>query len=401
MPFQRRTLSVFSILLVVAVVAGATWWRLAPEGDGESGPGEATALADSLGVDLGAAGAEFSTDLPQPVEAAEVVRDTLWVTVDAGARAAAFRQATVATQVDGVIQSVPVRENSRVGQGDPIVQIDTVELGLELARARAEMASARDQYETMLLFNDEETDPAVRQRRELAARSSSGLAQAEVSLRQAEMRMERATVRAPFEGRVADLQVVAGQHAGTGTELMTIVDIDPIKVEVSVLEAELGYLAPGREAQVTFAAFPGETFSGRIETLNPVVGEDRTGRVTIHLPNPDGRIKPGMYADVRIDARSFPDRILVPRSAVLERGTPRDRTIVFLYEGDEDQGLAKWQYVITGAESDELVEIIPTDETGELQPGQVVLTDGHHYLSHDTRVRIVENVVVEGGRPGA
>lgn len=401
MPFTRRTLSVFTILGVVAVLGAATWWRLAPEGDGDEGPGEATALADSLGVDLGATGAEFSTDLPQPVEGATVVRDTLWVTVDAGAKAAAFRQATVATQVDGVIQAVPVRENSRVELGAPIVQIDTLDLALELARARAEIASAQDQYETMLLFNDEESDADVRARRERSARSASGLTQAEVSLRQAEMRMERATVRAPFEGRIADLQVVAGQHAGVGTQLMTIVDLDPIKVEVSVLEAELGYLAPGRTALVTFAAFPGETFTGRIETLNPIVGEDRTGRVTIHLPNSDGRIKPGMYADVKINARSYADRIIVPRSAVLERGNPRDRTIVFVYDGDEDQGRALWQYVITGAESDEFVEIIPTDETGTLEPGQIVLTDGHQFLAHDTRVQIVENTVVSGGRPGA
>ena len=82
-----------------------------------------------------------------------------------------------------------------------------------------------------------------------------------------------------------------------------MVDLDPIKVEVQVLEAELGFLAEGRRADVSFAAYPGERFAGRIETINPVVDpESRTGRVTVLLSNPDHRIKPGMYAEVSLDA---------------------------------------------------------------------------------------------------
>ena len=67
MGFSRRTLSIFTVLLVVGALAAGTWWRLRPETGGENTPGLAAATADSLGVDLGAAGAEFSTDLPQPV----------------------------------------------------------------------------------------------------------------------------------------------------------------------------------------------------------------------------------------------------------------------------------------------------------------------------------------------
>ena len=146
-------------------------------------------------------------------------------------------------------------------------------------------------------------------------------------------------------------------------------------------------------------AFPGEVFSGRIETLNPVVSEEtRTGRVTIHLPNPDGRIKPGMFADVTINARSFPDRILVPRSAILERDR---RTMLFVYEGGDDQGLAKWRYVTTGRENEALVEIVANEATDMVEPGEVVLVDGHHYLAHDTRIRLVDNPAAAGGRPGA
>ena len=230
------------------------------------------------------------------------------------------------------------------------------------------------------------------------ARAQSGLDRAQVAVEQARLQLTRARVGAPFSGRVANLLVSQGHRVRVGDELMTVVDIDPIKVEVQVLEAEVGLLAAGRVAQVTFAAFPGETFVGRIETINPVIETDsRTARVTVRLPNPDGRILPGMYARVSLEARRFPDRILVPKSAVLERDR---RTMVFVYEGDENRGLAKWNYVTTGLENDSLVEIVDNPDTEMLEPGQIVLIDGHNTLIHDAVVRLDENPRrAAGGRP--
>jgi RND family efflux transporter MFP subunit len=240
-----------------------------------------------------------------------------------------------------------------------------------------------------MLSDDPQEDPEVRRERERLARARSGLDQAEVTLRERQLELERATVRAPFPGRIANLEVVEGQHLSPGGELMTVVDLDPIKVEVQVLEAEVGYLQEGRRASVTFAAFPGETFNGRIETINPVVDPDtRTARVTVMLRNSDGRIKPGMYARISLEAQNFPDRILVPRSSILERDR---RTMLFVLE----DGRAKWRYVTQGLESDLLVEIVANEETSMVEPGEIVLTNGHFYLVHDAVVRLVESVAAE------
>ncbi|MGD2069956.1 MAG: efflux RND transporter periplasmic adaptor subunit [Gemmatimonadota bacterium] len=402
MALSRRTLSILTVLLVVGLLGGGIWWRLRPEPEdgGEARASEATETAEAAGVEVQSAASQFSTDIPQPVEGAEVVRDTLWVSVRASGRAAAFSRAPVQAQVAGVVQAVPVRENSVVQAGQPILQIDTTELALELARAESELLNAQAEYERLIFGGGEIDDEEVRRERERVARARSGLNSAEVSVRQARLDLERTTVRAPFAGRVADLEVVAGQHVSSGTELMTVVDLDPIRVEAEVLEAKLGLLEEGRRGTVTFSAFPGEEFSGRITTINPVVDPTkRTGRVTILLDNPGGRIKPGMYAEVSLEAQSFPDRVLVPRSAILERGEGRRRTMLFVYEEEGGEGLAKWRYVTTGQENERFVEIVPSDE-GMVEPGEVVLVDGHHYLAHDTRVRLVENVEAEGGRPG-
>jgi len=103
-----------------------------------------------------------------------------------------------------------------------------------------------------------------------------------------------------------------------------------------------------------------------------------------------------MYARVSLEARRFPDRILVPRAAVLERDR---RTMLFAFEGDGNTGLAKWRYVTTGLANDSVVEIVPNSETEMVIPGERVLVDGHYTLIHDARVRIVANVRESGGRP--
>ncbi len=340
----------------------------------------------------------FGTDVAIPVGGVAVVRDTLVVSVTAAGEAAARLESKVLSRVEGTAQRIPVQENQYVRSGQLLVALDTVDLALQVRDAEAGLAQAEADYRQRTLFDDQIEDPEVRAERELVARAQSGLDRAHVAVEQARLQLTRARVGAPFSGRVANLLVSQGHRVRVGDELMTVVDIDPIKVEVQVLEAEVGLLAAGRVAQVTFAAFPGETFVGRIETINPVIDTDsRTARVTVRLPNPDGRILPGMYARVSLEARRFPDRILVPKSAVLERDR---RTMLFVYEGDENRGLAKWNYVTTGLENDSLVEIVDNPDTEMLEPGQIVLIDGHNTLIHDAVVRLDENPRrAVGGRP--
>ena len=403
MSFSRRTLSLVTVLIVLGGLSAGVWWRLggsaAPDSaDGEGG-GE---VAEGVDLPETTGGSQFSTDVPQPVLGAEVQLDTLWIRVGAAGQAEAFRRTLVNAQVAGVIQSVPIRENQRVRQGANLLLVDTTEYALGVAQAQADLLSAETDYRQLALFDDEIEDPQVRAERERIARSRSGVDQREVALRQAELQLDRAQTTAPFGGRIADVRVVQGQHVTAGTELMTVVDLDPIKVEVQVLEAELGFLDEGRRAEVTFAAYPGEVFEGSIETINPVVDpESRTGRVTVLLSNPEHRIKPGMYAEVSLDAEALPDRVIVPRSAILERGDGIRRKMLFVYEPNGSNGVAKWRYVNTGRESDTHVEILPEgQEQGMVAAGEIVLIDGHHYLAHDTPVRLVENVAAEGGRPG-
>ena len=341
----------------------------------------------------------FPTDVAIPVAGAAVLRDILTISVTAAAQAAAARETRLLAQSQAAarVLRITVRENQPVATGELLLVLDSTDAYLALTEARAALLQAQATYRDLTLGNLPNADSAAGAERTRIARARSGLDQAEARLARAELDLERTRVTAPFAGRVANLMVVEGQSVRSGDELLSVVDLDPLRVEVQVLETEVGLLAAGRRAQVIFAALPGETFAGRVTTINPIVEDaTRTARVTVTVRNPGGRILPGMYARVSLEARKFPNRILVPRTAILERDR---RTMLFVFEGDRSGGLAKWRYVTTGLQNDSLVEIVENPETEMVRPGEMVLTDGHYTLIHDARVRLVQNVREAGGRP--
>ncbi len=398
MSVPKKLLGAGALFALVVALGYGVYDRI--RGDDAEEPGNAATTDDGAAPAVSAGDAGFDASMPISVEGVPVVQDTLILGVKASGEAAAFRQTILMAQVAGAIQAVPVRENSGVGAGSPVLVIDAAEHELDLRDARARLAQSENQFRELMLWEDSIRDETVLRSRREAARLKANLDGSQVAVQKAEMNLARTRVRAPFAGRVANLKVVPGQHVTPGTELMTVLDIDPIKVEVNVLEADVAHLVPGRGAQVTFAAFPDRVFTGRIETINPVVDpKTRTARVTVLVPNSDGRILPGYYAKVTLDARRMPDRILVPREAVLERD---GRTLVFLFEGQGTTGQAMWQYVATGLENETLVEIIEDPEdssTRMLKPGEIVLVDGHRTLTHAAPVRLVADAAAEGGRP--
>jgi len=392
----RRLFGFAFAFIVVAALAVTIYLRI--KGEGGSGNGDSSiATVPEGGAEQVSSASTFSTDVPIPVEGGMVVRDTLVISVAAAAQTAAEKESRLLAQVEGRITRVLVAENAPVRAGQLLIEIDTTEYALAVARAAAQVARADATYRETTLFDDQIEDPAIREERSRVARAKSGLEDAELALREAQLRLARTHVTAPFAGRAASVRVVEGQNARVGDELVTVVDLDPIRVEVQVLESEVGLLSERNRATATFAAFPGEAFVGSIATINPVVERDtRTAKVTVNVANPGGRILPGMYARVSLEARKFPDRVMVPRAAILERDR---RTMLFVFEGEGDVGLAKWRYVTTGLSNDSLVEIVPNPETDMVQPGEWVLTDGHYSLIHDAVVRLVESVRAEGGRP--
>ncbi len=389
---SRTTLGLLTVLILLGAASYGVWTRLGPESEPTE---EEPEMSEAEAEVVESVVQQFNTEIPTPVVGVPVVRDTLRISVIAKARAEALREVKVTAQVSGIVQSIRVRENQQVRAGELLIRMDTTDYALNLADARAARERAEVDFEVRLLQDEMIEDPELRAARAARARILTGLSAAEVNVRRAEIEMAKTRVTAPFAGRIADLKVVEGQYVGGGTELLTVVTIDPIKVSVSALETAVVDLEEGRGASMVFSALPDTTFTGRIETINPKVDlETNTTRVTVLLPNPNGRIRPGMYADARLEARQVPDVILVPRSAIRE--TEDRRTHLFV----EQEGRAKWIYVPLGRMNETLVELLGEPGSQEwVEPGWTVLIDGHQSIIHDAAVQLVEDVAAAGGRP--
>lgn len=168
------------------------------------------------------------------------------------------------------------------------------------------------------------------------------------------------TLRSPARGYVLEKNVVAGQKIMAGDALYRVADLTTVWVEAEVFEQDLANIRVGQTAHADLQALPGEHRMGRIAYVYPTVSSDtRTARIRVALPNGDLRLKPGMYATLRIVGTPRAPVLAVPRSAVLSTG---ERNIVFVRELG---GRLAPREVALGAASDERIEILRGLAAGE------------------------------------
>ena len=177
--------------------------------------------------------------------------------------------------------------------------------------------------------------------------------------RSAQMR-KTLTLRSPAGGYVLEKNVVAGQKIMAGDALYRVADLSTVWVEGEVFEQDLGNVRVGQLVHADFQALPGEHRMGRIAYIYPTISPDtRTARVRVVLPNGDVRLKPGMYATLRIAGAERSGVLTVPRDAVLSTG---ERNVVFVRE---PSGQLAAREVSLGVANDERVEILRGLHAGE------------------------------------
>lgn len=168
------------------------------------------------------------------------------------------------------------------------------------------------------------------------------------------------TLYAPAGGVVVEKSAVEGGRVMPGMDLFRIADLSTVWVDGEVFEKDLGGVRTGQHATVTFEAYPGETFEGRVSYVYPNVSlEARTGRVRLALSNPGLRLKPGMYARIELHAAGERNALVVPRSAVHSTGA---RSLVFVRQAD---GALVHREVTLGRVAGSDVEILSGLAAGE------------------------------------
>jgi cobalt-zinc-cadmium efflux system membrane fusion protein len=182
------------------------------------------------------------------------------------------------------------------------------------------------------------------------------------------------SLTSPIEGIVVERNATIGATVGTDANLFKIIDISRVWIDANVFEKDLERVRFGQAVKVAVPAFPGASFSGKVILVSSVVDpETRSVKVRTEVPNPDGRLKPDMFANVEIITELNRTAISIPQSAVLNDG---GKTVVFVVDGS---GYKK-RAVIAGIQGNDRVEIVDG-----LQAGDKVVVKGNYLLLQQSK----------------
>jgi HlyD family secretion protein len=339
--------------------------------------GDATA-ADSAD----ASGASSSVSLP--VVAEPVTEGDLVLSVNTTGQVRSDAEGRLRAEVGGPVEKVNVRPGDHVRKGQVLVELDPRPFDLAVKEAQVAVDLAELQHQDNYLPDSAATGKMPSKVRMDASVTRSGLAAARVRLEKAKLDQERARIIAPFDGVVDRVLVVAGDRISAGQEITTVVDLQNLRIEAAVLEHDLPLIKVGGEAVITSAALAGQSFNGRVVAVLPLVDSTtRAGRAFVRTRG-NGALRPGMYADVRLEAQRLPNRRLVPTRAIIERD---GRPLVFVIKN----GRAQWTYILPGRSNGRVTEVLPDSVSGVIpvNVGDEVIVQGHLTLTHDAPVRVV------------
>ena len=200
------------------------------------------------------------------------------------------------------------------------------------------------------------------------------------------------TLTSPISGVLQELDVRTGMTVAAGETLARVNGLSSVWLAVAVPESEAGSITVGQTVEAQLPAFPGTKVNGKVSAILPETNPDsRTLRVRVELPNPDGRLRPGLTAQVRLNRSTEHSVLWVPSEAVIRTGR---RTLVMLVE---DAGRYRPVEVQLGQESDGKIAIVKG-----LDEGQKVVTSGQFLLDSEASLKgIVANSEEESPPSGA
>ena len=184
-------------------------------------------------------------------------------------------------------------------------------------------------------------------------------------------------VISPVTGVVTKKLALEQQYVAQGQALLEVADLSNVWVEADVYEQQLPQVQIGQKVEITTAAIPGTPFAGTVSFIQPVLaGASRTARVRIDLPNRGLRLKPDMYVNVRIFGFPMAKHIMVPPSAVVDRG---QRQFVWV---EKSPGTYEPREVRTGGRHGEAIVIV-----SGLEAGEKIVVEGGFLLDSEAQLR--------------
>jgi len=304
-------------------------------------------------------------------------------TLNAIGTVAAVQGVTVSADLPGIVDRITFESGKAVQRGDVLVQLDTRQEQAQLAGAESQLQLARLNHERMKGLVQQ--DAVSRAEYDTAA---AGQQQAEARLNEIGAAIDRKTIRAPFSGVLGIRQVNLGQYLIAGAAVVPLQSLDPIYVNFNVPQQDAAQMRIGRTVRISSnegGADAGQS-TGRISAIDSVIDQaTRNVQVQATLPNPQGRLRPGMFVQAQVNLGAAQRVIALPASSI--NYAPYGDSVFIVSDMKNEQGHpyrgVRQQVVKLGPARGDQIAVLSGINTGE-----EVVTSGVFKLRNGAPIQV-------------
>jgi membrane fusion protein (multidrug efflux system) len=337
--------------------------------------------------------AGFIMSAPKPVEtiSAEAARQDQWEPeVSAIGSLTAVNGIEVAPQVGGIVREILFDSGDRVKKGQKLFQLDTDTEEADLKNFRVQFGNAETELDRQQKLLDKGfASKSVYD----AARLLRDRMQAEIE--RTEALIAQKSIYAPWDGRLGLRDVAVGKYVAPGQNMIWLQTVDPIYVDFTVTENDFGRIKVGQKVKAKFSAYANDTFNGEVFTTDARVSESsRMITVRGKLENPEGRLVPGMYSDVKVIVGEPAPVVTIPQSAVTY-SLYGDSVFAVVKAKDADPNAkepdleAERRFVKLGLVRDGRVNVVEG-----IKPGDQIVIAGQNKIDQGSKVRIDNSIAL-------
>ena len=360
---MRKLLVGAGVVAAIAAASGLSFWA----GSRNSAPATAKGAAPQAAPAKAAPGIV--------VEAVKVSLVKLPQSLTAVGSLRSDETVILRPEIVGRVSQILFKEGERVQKGAVLIKLDASVQQADADRAKANLVLSKSKYDRAA---DLRNQGFISGQAKDEAENMLRVAQADYELVQA--RLAKTVIAAPFSGTVGLRQVSVGDYVKEGQDIVNLESLDPLKVDFRVPEIYLSQVKDGQTLQITLDALPDRVYDGRVYAINPLI--DANGRsivVRAQVPNKDGRLRPGMFARVRLFTSQSKDALVIPEESLFPVGEDK-----YVYKVVDNK--ATRQKVEIGQRREGRVEIV-----NGLAVEDVVVTAGALKLREGAAVSIANS----------
>lgn len=298
----------------------------------------------------------------------------------------------VTTEIAGMITDIIFTPGANVKKGDVLVRLNVAPDVAQLHQLEAQAKLAKITYD-----RDKKQFSFGAVSKEQLDTDEANMEGTKASVEQQQATIDKKIIRAPFTGKLGISAVNPGEYISSGQQIVSLQTLNPIFVDFYLPQQEIQDVAVGQSVNVTSDRVPGQTFVGKITTINPVVNSDiRNVEVEATLDNPKEVLLPGMFTRVQLSTGDGKKEITLPQMAITFN--PYGALVYLLQKTDQTHnGKSVWkaeqQFVSTGETRGDQIAVIKG-----IKAGDMVVTSGQLKLKNGSLV-VIDNTVVPSDNP--